>query len=123
MQKKVRLRGIIMGNYICRRCGLKQKGSEEDYKKNRIKCKRCNSGEIWTITSTIKLYYRCNKCDKVFKITELAAIELMKHKGKVPCPSCGDTWTSITTQTEYKKYSGQAKRLHDTQIVSLREYY
>jgi len=72
----------------------------------------------------IKLFWRCNseKCNKLFKISETTAIQLMHTHKNPPCPYCSSEFTTPAMKTEYKKASGQLVRHMETEAKPLSEF-
>ena len=112
-----------MVNLICKSCGFIQNGQVEDSKnKDHCRCKRCGSTNMNIKLSVIKLYYDCLACKKFFKIGELTAKQLMIHHKTPECPFCKSEHTHTSHKNIYKKFSGQAKRIVNSKVVTLFEF-
>ena len=108
-----------MGKLICKKCHNVQNGSLED---KDLKCKRCGSNDLNGYFRLIKLYYRCQSCNKYFKISDISAKWILKHHQKVACPYCESKNTNPTLKRSYKKFSGQLQKTHLTQETNLFDY-
>ena len=109
-----------MTKYICKNCGKVFSSFEE--KEEKIRCPRCKSKEIYNYNRRIKIYYECLSCKKLFKIPERSAITLFQRHEAVSCPYCKSKTVIIAKKYEYKKFSGQLQKKHETQMITLFEY-
>jgi len=103
-----------MTKCICKKCGYIFKANIYDPdERKKIICKRCGSNEIYSYGSKVKKYWICNICKRTFKITDVAAIELMKNKENPICMACGSKLTAIGRKYDYLKDTGQIKKIDE----------
>ncbi len=111
-----------MVNLICKSCGFIQNDHSEDSKdKKNCSCKHCGSANMYTKSVVIKLYFECLSCKKFFKIGEPTSKQLMIRHKNPECPFCKSEHTHTSHKNFYKKFSGQAKRIVNSKIVTLFE--
>lgn len=108
-----------MTKYICKDCSKVFSSFEEE--KQKINCPRCKSKEIYDYSRKIKTYYECLSCKKLFKIPERSAITLFQRHEAVSCPYCKSKTVIITKKYDYKKFSGQIQKKHETKMTTLLE--
>lgn len=88
-------------------------------RKLNLLCPRCGSIEITIYGSVIYKYHLCEKCKLAFKISDITARYLARHKEKPECPKCKSNITSRSTKLRYLKDSGQEIKKLDSKIVTL----
>lgn len=96
-----------MTKLFCQSCG-------NIYVKDELKkitiCPRCGSLSYSNAAAAIHRFFKCEKCKRIFKLSEVAARYFARHKCRPECPKCKYKVTAISTNTEYLKDSGQAQK-------------
>jgi len=87
-----------------------------------VKCPRCGSISYTMYASAIHRYFKCEKCKRIVKLSEVAARHFALNKDRPTCQKCGGKIMKISTEGNYKKDSGQAKKITKDTTNSLDKY-